>query len=356
MPGDSIGFGINGLGLIAPFHAKALKDSKGGRLAAVCDVMKDRADKMAAEYGVKAYYSLDEMLKDKSVDVVNVCTPSQMHSEAVMKSLNAGKHVLVEKPTALALKEVDAMVALAKQKKLKLGCVVQCRSRPGIQAIRKAVEAGRFGKVHWVSGYMKWFRPTDYYKSDAWRSVRRYGSGVTVNQAIHYIDLLTFLAGPVKSIDARMTNLDHPEIPLEDALIARIEYASGALGGFEASTSLWPGLEPRHEVLGRDGTAVIVGEAMQFWKFRTEQPGDDEVRKLGSSAQAAGATGAAAFGHHDHTRMIQDMIDCLNSGRELLVPVSTVRHTVEIVLAMYMSAKKKAPVEMPIKDDPSVWE
>jgi UDP-N-acetyl-2-amino-2-deoxyglucuronate dehydrogenase len=298
----------------------------------------------------------EECLAKYPVDVVNICTPSQLHYEGVMKALNAGKHVLVEKPPALELKQVDEMVALAKKKNLKLGCVVQCRSRAGIQAMKKAVDAGRFGKVHWVSGYMKWFRATTYYKSDAWRSVKRYGSGVTVNQAIHYIDLLQYLGGPVKRIDARMTNLDHPEIPLEDSLMARLEYASGAQGGFEASTSLWPGLEPRTEVLGRDGMAVIVGEAIEFWKFKEEKPEDADVRKLGSAAQAAGATGAAAFGHHDHTRLIQDMVDALNVDREVLVPVSSVRHTVEIVLAMYQSAKKKGPVDWPIKDDPTVWE
>jgi predicted dehydrogenase len=353
---ETVGFGIQGLGLIAPFHAKALRDVAGGELVAVCDLDKERADGFAGEYGAKACYSLDEMLQVDGLDVVNVCTPSQLHYQDVMKAIRAGKHVLVEKPPALSLAEIDEMVAVAAEGGLKLGCVVQCRVRGCVRAVKEAVEEGRFGEVRWVSGYMKWFRPTEYYHTDPWRSVKKFGSGVTIHHAIHYIDLLQFLGGKVKRVDARMMNVGHPAVELEDSLIARLEYENGARGGFEASTSLWPGLEPRIEVLGRDGTAVIVGEAMETWRFRDERPGDAEACRIGDSAQAAGATGAADFGHHDHTVILRDMIDAIREERDVAVPVASVRHTMEIVLGMYQSARGNAPVEFPVRDDPSIWE
>ena len=353
---QTIGFGILGAGLVAPFHAKSLKESVGGRLVAFCDVDRQRADRLAAEYGVKAYYDLADMLKDPDIDVVNVCLPNHLHYDAVMACARARKHVITEKPPALTLRETDAMIEACKGAGLKFACTVQSRVRKAIQAIKRAIEGGRFGRLLHADACMKWYRTAEYYHSDAWRSLRRAGAGVTVQHAFHYIDLLQYLAGPAARVHARMTNLAHPGVRLEDTLLAFIDFRSGAQGVIEASTAMWPGTEVRIEVNGESGTAIMSGERMLMWKLRDERPEDEEVRRYGDAAQQTGATGPAAFGYQDHKAVIQDMIDAIREDREVIIPVESVRPTVEIVVAMYQSAARGRPVELPVEDDEGAWD
>ena len=190
----------------------------------------------------------------------------------------------------------------------------------------------------------------------AWRSSRRSGAGVTVQHAFHYIDLLQYLAGPVSRVEARMINLNHPSVKLEDTLFSYLSYSGGAHGIVQASTALWPGTYVRIEVNGENGTAVMSGEKMVTWKFRDDAPEDEEMRQLGSQAQATAAGGAADFGFADHQVVIQDMVDAILVGREVVIPVSSVRPTVELVLAMYQSAARGEAVELPIEDDPTIWD
>ena len=351
----TLGFGILGAGLIAPFHAKSILNSRGGKLVAFCDMSQERVDKIAGEYQVKAYYSLAEMLKDPGIDVVKVCLPNHLHAEAVLQCAAAGKHVLTEKPPAMTLRETDDMIAACRQAKVKFGCTVQCRVRKAIQAIKQAVDSGRFGKLLHADAYMKWYRSTEYYHSDAWRSSRKSGAGVTVQHAFHYIDLLQYLMGPGQTVEARMTNLAHPSVNLEDTLLAFVKFANGAQGVVEASTALWPGTDVRIEINGTDGTAIITGEKIATWKFREERPEDAAIRQIGSAAQATAAGGPADFGFLDHQVVIQDLIDAVNENREVVIPVAAVRPTLEIVLAMYQSAARNAPVALPVQDDSSIW-
>ena len=353
--GAQIGFGIVGAGLIAPFHLKAIKDSRGGKAIGIFDIARERAAHVAEQFGMRVYSSLQEMLEDKNVDVVCVATPNHLHRDAVIQTAQAGKHVLTEKPPAMTLRETDEMVAVCKKANVKFGCFVQCRVRKGVQAMKSAVDSGRFGKLLHADAYMKWFRPQEYYTSDGWRGQQKSGSGVTVAQGFHYIDVLQYLAGQASSVDARMTNIGHPGINLEDETLARIQFTCGAEGVVQLSTALWPGTDIRIEMNGTDGTAVMIGEKIQTWKFKDERPEDEQIRTFGDSSQATGAGGAAALGHRDHMVVVQDMIDCIGSDRDVVIPVASVRPTLEIVLAMYQSAKHHRPVTLPASDDDTVW-
>lgn len=354
MSDSRIGFGLLGTGLIAPFHAKALQASEVAELVAVFDVVPERLAKFAAEFGCKGYATLDEMLADPRVQIVNVLTPNHLHFDAVMKAIAAGKHVLIEKPPAMSLAEVDGMIAAAQKAGVKAGVVLQCRTRKSIQAIRKAICEGRFGKLLHADTYMKWFRPAEYYRMDVWRGQRRSGSGVTIAQAFHYIDLLQYLAGPVKRVHARMTNLAHPGVELEDTLLAFTEFANGAQGVVQASTALWPGTDVRIEINGENGTAVMSGDRMETWKFRDERPEDEEIRRYGTAGASTGATGAADLGFREHQVIIEDMVAAIRGGGEPFVPLATVRPALEWALAMYQSARQNAPVELPVEED-KVW-
>lgn len=350
-----VGFGLVGAGLIAPFHARAILASGKGELVGVAEPDEARRAKFVAQFPCTGYATLEELLEDDRVQVVNVLTPNHLHFDAVIKAAGAGKHVLVEKPPAMSLREVDEMTARCREARVKAGVVLQCRTRAAIQAMKRAVEEGRFGRLLHADTYMKWFRAAEYYRMDAWRLERRFGAGVTIQQAFHYIDLLYYLAGPVARVEARMSNLAHPGIELEDTLLAFVDYRSGAQGVVQASTALWPGTDVRIELNGENGTAIMVGERIETWRFRDERPEDEVVRTYGRAGAATGATGAADLGFEDHQRLIEDMIEAIETDREPMIPFTSARATLEWALAMYQSARLRAPVELPLADEAQIW-
>jgi UDP-N-acetyl-2-amino-2-deoxyglucuronate dehydrogenase len=352
---QTIGFGVLGAGLISPMHLMAIRDAKGAKSIAVCDLSKERADKIAAQFGVKAYYKLEDMLADSQIQAITVATPNHLHHDVVIAAANAGKHILTEKPPAMSLRETDDMIATCKRQNVKFGCFVQCRMRKAIQAMKQAIDSGRFGKLLHADAYMKWYRPDTYYKSDGWRSSQKSGSGVTVAQAFHYIDLLVYLTGPAKRVEAKMMNLGHPDVPLEDTTIAFINFQRGTQGILQVSTAFWPGTDIRIEMNGTDGTAIMCGEKMICWKFKDDRPEDEAIRQLGNATQATGAGGAADIGTYDHRVVIEDFVNSILADREVIIPVNSVRSTLEAVLAMYKSAKLKSAVELPITDEDSIW-
>ncbi|HZT33415.1 MAG TPA: Gfo/Idh/MocA family oxidoreductase [Bryobacteraceae bacterium] len=355
MRDSRVGFGLLGAGLIAPFHARALQASQVAELIGVTDLDAGRMAKITSAFGCKGYPSLEVMLEDPAVDAVSVLTPNHLHYDAVMKAAAAGKHVLIEKPPAMTLRETDEMIKACQAAGVKACVSVQCRTRKAVQAIRRAAREGRFGTIYHADAYMKWFRSADYYRSDAWRMSRRSGAGVTIQQAFHYVDLLQYLAGPARTVHARMRNLAHPAIDLEDTLLAFVDYESGAQGVVQASTALWPGTDIRIEINGENGTAIMSGERMDTWKFRDERPEDAEIRSYGSAAVATGATGAADLGFQDHQAVIEDLAKAILSGGEPMITLPGVRPTLEWCLAMYLSAKLGAPVSLPLEDEKAIW-
>jgi predicted dehydrogenase len=355
MKDSPIGFGLLGAGLIAPFHAKAIRASNQGRLVGATDVDTARLAKLTSDFNCKAYGSLDEMLADPEIQVINILTPNHLHTEAVLQTARAGKHILVEKPPAISLCEMDTMRDACAAAGVKIGVVLQCRTRRPVQAIRKAIRDGRFGRIYHADAYMKWYRSSEYYRMDAWRMSRRSGAGVTIQQAFHYLDLLQYLVGPVNKVHAHMTNLAHPGIPVEDTLLAFVTYESGAQGVVEASTALWPGTDIRIEVNGENGTAIMVGERMETWKFKDGRPADEEIRSYGSAAVPTGATGAADLGFHDHQAVIEDMISAIQQGHEPMITLASARPTLEWALAMYQSAKQHTVLDLPIENEQAVW-
>ncbi len=350
------GFGIVGAGLVAPFHLKAIRDCENAVAIGVYDVRQERAGKIAEQFGAAAYDEFDDMLSDDSVDVVCVATPNHLHRDIVVQSANAGKHVLTEKPPAMSLAETDQMIAACEENGVKFGCFVQCRMREAVQAIRKALQDGRFGDLLRADTYMKWYRGPEYYSSDTWRASRKSGSGVTVAQGFHYIDLLQYLAGPVVRVQSDMHNINHPDAGLEDDAVTFLEYKNGAKGLIQLSTALWPGREIRLEIHGTRGAAVMVGDKFELWQFVDEQPEDERIRRIGNIEQATGAGGAADFDYYGHRTVIKDMVRAIAEDREVAIPTGSVRHTLEIVLAMYRSDARKEAVAWPVQDDDSVWD
>lgn len=349
MQDKPVGFGLLGAGLVAPFHAKSLRNSKKAKLLAVADFNRERAEALAREYECEAFDSLEQLLEFPGLDVVDVLTPNHLHFDAVAMSARAGKHVLVEKPPAMTLQDTDAMISLCEQAGVKFGVVLQCRVREAIQAIKNAVVEGRFGKILRADASMKWYRSEEYYLSDSWRSARASGAGVTVQHAFHYIDLLQYLVGPAEAVRAQMSNVAHPQVELEDTLDAFVDFKCGARGVVQASTGLWPGTDVRIEINGENGTAIMVGERMVTWQFKDERPEDRNCLQYGNEAVQTAATGPADFAYADHQVVIDDMADAIREDRPPVIPAASTRDTLELVLAMYKSADTQSRILLPLE-------
>jgi predicted dehydrogenase len=351
------GFAILGAGMISGIHADAMRKSEKAELVAICDINEQNARKLAEKFAPSAsiYTSFNEMLKNKDVDIVDIITPNHMHTEFVLKAAAAKKHVLCEKPPAMSLEETDRMIEACAKADVKFGIFVQCRMREPMRHIKTALEQNRFGKVLRVDAVMKWYRPSDYYKMDAWRSNRKCGAGVTIQHAFHYIDLLQYLMGPASSVLAEMRNLAHPEIKIEDTLDARIIFANGVRGFVQASTATWPGNDVQIEIYGTEGSAIMSGTAFKLWKFKEEKDGDEKIRLSGNATQATASSNHAALPSEDHQYVIDDCIEAVESGRDVCIPCSSVRASLEIALAMYKSDKINGEVSIPIKES-GIWD
>ena len=344
-------FGLVGCGLVSQWHGQSLKESSRADLVAAWDMAPAAAEKFVATYGAEVAPSFEAILDRDDIDAVGVLTPNAYHEEYVVRAAEAGKHVLLEKPPELSLAKVDRMAAACERAGVTLGVNLQCRFRKAIEAIKAGIEAGRFGRLLQGDAYMKWFRPKEYYAAGTWRASRAAGAGVTIQHAFHYIDLLYHLMGPVARLEARMMNLGHPEVELEDTTIAFLEYESGAKGLLQASTGLYPGTDIRIEVNGERGTAIMQGERIAMWQFEDEQPGDEEIRQIGSAEVATAAGDAAGLAHHEHMALIEEFVEAAQAGREPRVPISEGRTSLEIALAMYKSDDEGGWTELPLGED-----
>lgn len=355
MAENKIRFGLVGAGLIAPFHAKAILAAPDAELAGFADRVEPRAIGLAEKFTSKSWSSLEGMLAEGNVDVVDIMIPNHLHHLPAIEAAKAGKHILVEKPPAMTLAHVDAMIAAARENNVRIAVVLNCRTKPAIKAMREAVDQGRFGKIYQVDAFMKWWRSTEYYLGDAWRQKKEAGAGATIQQGFHYIDLMQHLGGRVVSVDARMGNIAHPQVPIEDTVRSFVEFENGAVGSFIGSTALWPGQNVRIEITGENGTAVMSGEEITVWKFRDERPEDEAIRQIGIGAGPSGATGQADFDFISHQMIVEDFTRAIQEGGDPIATAPSARHTLEICLAMYKSAKEAAPVKLPLVDESGIF-
>jgi predicted dehydrogenase len=349
------GFGIIGCGMISRFHAHAIEELKGAKLVACFDAVPQSADRLAAETGCRAYHQLDDMLADPAVQIVTVGTPSGAHLEPAVAAAKAGKHVIVEKPLEVTLKRCDTIIAACQKYKVKLSAIFPSRFHDASRELKRAVDTNRFGRLTLADAYVKWFRTQAYYDSGAWRGTWEYdGGGALMNQAIHSVDLLTWLLGPVAEVQAQTATLAHQRIAVEDTAVATLRFANGALGVIEATTAAYPGYLKRIELHGSEGSAVLEEEDLRHWDFAKKQRRDEAILKRMEQhhSTGGGAGDPAAIGHHGHARQFADVLEATRRDRAPAVDGPEGRRSVEIILAIYKSAELGRPVQLPLKTDP----
>jgi predicted dehydrogenase len=351
-----LGFGVIGCGLIARFHARAIAELRGARLVGCYSRRAEQAQKFAAEHGCRAHASLASLLADPQVQVVTICTPSGAHRDPAVAAARAGKHVIVEKPLEITLARCDAIIRACDEHGVRLATVFPSRFHDSARALRRAAEAGRVGRLTLASAYVKWWRTQQYYDSGAWRGTWELdGGGALMNQAIHSVDLLAWLAGDVAEVRALTGCLAHARIAVEDTAVAALRFKNGALGTIEATTAAWPGYLKRVELHGDSGSAALEEESIVRWDFARPKRGDDQIRtRLASTKTGGGASDPAAIGHAAHARQFQDFVVAIHKDRAPAIDGREGRRAVEIILAIYKSAETGRAVKLPLERDPSL--
>ena len=337
-------FGIIGAGMIGHFHAKAITAMTGGELHSVFDLRGDAAEKLAVEYGGKAYSDLTAFLADPELEVVTVGTPSGAHLDPSLAALNAGKHVICEKPLEITTERIDQLIAAAKANGKTVAAVLNRRFHPGMDAFKKAADEGRFGKLTSASCYVKWYRDQAYYDSAAWRGTWALdGGGALMNQSIHTIDALLYLAGPVKAVQANTACLAHTDIEVEDIAVAILEFENGARGVIEGSTCTWSkdGHPARVQLCGTEGSVFLADEAFELWDFMIEKTEDAEIRSTLMKGQGAGlgANDPKAINFYQHQRNFEEVVNAIREGREPTTSATEARKPVALIRAIYESAQ-----------------
>ncbi len=351
----AVGFGIIGCGMISHFHALAVGDIRGAKVAACFDRVPAAADKLAEIAGCKAYHDLDAMLADPAVDVVTIGTPSGAHLEPALAAARAGKHVIVEKPLEITLRRCDQIIEACDKAGVVLSTIFPSRFHEPSVEIKRAIDHGRFGRLTVGDAFVKWYRSQEYYDSGAWRGTWELdGGGALMNQAIHSVDLLTWLMGPVVEVSARTGLLAHQRIAVEDVALATVQFANGAMGVIEASTATYPGYLKRLEIHGSAGSAVMEEEDIVKWDFAKASPRDAAIhRKMAEhKSTGGGAADPKAIGHHGHTRQFQNVLAAIKKGETPLIDGHEGRRSVEIILAIYKSAETGRSLKLPLATDP----
>jgi len=342
-----IRFAIIGVGNIAEFHAKAISEVPGTKLVAVHSRTAETGNAFAKEHDCDYESTLEALLARDDVDAVAITTPSGTHTDLGIAAAKAGKHVLCEKPLDVTVEKIDRLVAACDEAKVLLGAIFQSRFGAGAQATKKAIEAGRFGKLTQCSAYVPWFRSKEYYASAGWRGTWKLdGGGALMNQGIHAVDLLLWLAGDVNEVGARIQTRLH-DIEVEDNAVAWLQFKNGGLGVIQGSTACYPGETKRVEIKGEKGSVTLEDDRPVLWDFEEADPGDDDVRKLAVAGKiGGGASDPKAISVEGHKRQYEDFAAAIRENRQPAIPGREGRKAVELITSIYQSSKSGQIVKL----------
>ena len=339
-------FALVGCGRIAKRHAEILGERQIERanLVAVCDIRLDRAKQFGEKFNVPFFTDYHQMMLEmkEKIDAVSILTPSGSHARNCVDLAPYGKHIIVEKPMALTLKDADTMIAACDTAGVKLFVVKQNRFNLPVTKLREAMDAGRFGKLVLGTVRVRWCRTQAYYDQDSWRGTWAEDGGVFANQASHHVDLLEWMMGEVETVFAK-SNTALVDIEVEDTGVVLVKFANGALGVIEATTATRPSdLEGSISVLGENGSVEIGGFAvnkMNTWKFKQQLTEDTEILNKYSENPPS----VYGFGH---VRYIEHVVDCILNEKAALVDGLEGRRSLELITAIYESIETGKEVAM----------
>lgn len=328
-----INFAIVGMGHIAKKHIEAIENAEGANLYAICDTNPDRLEIDLP--GVKKYTDLVLMLDENpDIHVVNICVPSGLHAKLTKIAAERKRHVIVEKPMSLKLEDAEEMIKVTKEHGVKLAVVHPNRFRPAIQKLKKQMDKGAFGKLSHANATVRWNRNQAYYDQADWRGTKEFDGGVLMNQAIHNLDLMLWLMGPVESVQA-MAATRLRKIETEDVAAAVVQFKNGALGVIEAATTIYPkNLEESIAIFGETGSVKISGRTANYIEtWDIEGVTEEEAEKTKAEIKED------PFGKPGHQWIIEDMVSAVKENREPIVAGEDGLAPVKLILAILESAE-----------------
>jgi len=331
-----ITFAIIGCGRIAQRHAEHIHNN--GVLQAVCDIDEEKSKALAAKYNATAYTNIDDLLqKEKGIDVVAVCTPNALHAQHAIKALNAGCHALVEKPMAITVHDCGEMIKAAEKANRRLFAIKQNRFNPPVAAVKEAIDKGILGKIYSVQLNCYWNRDAAYY-ANSWKGTKALDGGTLFTQFSHFVDLLYWMIGDVKTTYAFTGNFAHQGIiEFEDTGVVIMEFQNGAIGSLHYTVnSHHKNMEGSITLFGEKGTVKIGGQYLNELEYQDIEGFTFKDLPAGNLANNYG-TYVGSMSNHD--KVYENLVDVLQNGTAISTNSFEAMKTVEIINKIYQSIK-----------------
>lgn len=343
---------VVGCGAIHSTHADAIGQIEGAKLVALVDEVAERADAAGAKYGVRSAIALDGIWDE--IDAVHICVPSGLHHKIAMEAARHGKHVLSEKPIDVSLSAATEMVSECRKAGVKLGVISQHRFAADVRRLREAATSGAMGRLVEGDMYNKWYRSQAYYDSGDWRGTWKLdGGGCLMNQGVHYVDLLQWIMGGIRRVQAQTRTQAHERIEVEDIANVLLEFHNGAVGVIQGSTCVYPGLAERIEIHGLYGSAILEADRLKLWKVDAEgsqlgKYGDGvnkqptpklEMHVTDGAESGSGAGDPTAIWGEQHRLQIEDFVQAVRDDREPFITGEMALEPLKVILAIYRSGK-----------------
>lgn len=332
-----IKFAIIGCGRIAQRHAEHIQNF--GQLLAVCDIIKERADELASKTGAVPYQYVEDMLqKEKDIDVVAICSPNGLHAEHSIQSLDAGFHVLCEKPMAINVHDCGEMIKAAERNNKRLFAIKQNRFNPPVAAVKKALDEGKFGKIFSVQLSCFWNRNADYYEN-SWKGSADLDGGTLFTQFSHFIDLLYWMIGDIKNAKGFSSNFNHQnQIEFEDTGAVVVEFYNGAIGTINYTVNSYgKNMEGSLTIFGEKGTVKIGGQYLNELEYQNIENFEFKDLPEGNKANE--------YGHYqgsmsNHEKVYENLVDVLQNGSAISTNSFEGLKTVEIIDKIYQQIRR----------------
>lgn len=328
--------GFIGGGNITETHARAACALPGVEISAIYGANAQKVDRLCRDYGGTPYSDFAQFLNHRPMDLVAIGSPSGLHAEQGIAAARCGLHVLTEKPIDISTQRADALIAAADEAGVKLGVFFQDRCKPDILRLKKAVEAGVLGRPILADARVKWFRPPDYYSASRWRGTFALdGGGALINQAVHTVDLLLWLFGDVVSVQASSKTALHA-IEAEDTLIALLEFANGALGVLQATTSAYPGYPRRVELTGSEGTVILEQDRLLAADLQTSSPDLLQGQKADGNPSAFSPVVSDFRGHQS---ILEDFLHAIKTNTKPSCDGREARRSLALIEIIYRACR-----------------
>ena len=349
-------YALIGCGRISTNHIKAAQNNEF-EIVAVCDVLQEKMDQLLEKHclsenkSIQRYTDYKTMLDEKRPDLVSIATESGLHAQIALYCIEAGINVIIEKPMAMSIEDANEIIALSKEKNVKVSACHQNRFNLAVQELISALDAGRFGKLSHGSIHVRWNRGCEYYEQAPWRGTWAQDGGALMNQCIHGIDLLRWIFGnDIEEIYGATRQQFHNYIEAEDVGMAVIKFANGAIATIEGTTNVYPqNLEETLYVFGEKGTVKIGGTStnnIDEWVFADATEEDKHIK--GMMEQTSNVYG------NGHTLLFADVAEAIRNDRQPYVDVIAGKNALEVVLAIYKSQREGMPVKLPLDSFSSI--